>query len=143
MAGGGRLRLAVRADGPRLFEIRNAARENVLDMPWEAFASGGQWYLDHDLVWVWEEADRLWGFAVADTRTGWVESLYVDPVAESRGIGLALLRQCCADLRKAGYTEATLRTEPGTRAERFYREDGWVERGDMHENGDIVLMKKL
>jgi len=37
---------------------------------------------------------------------------------------------------------ATLSTDPGTRAERFYRENGWEETG-RQDNGEIIFRKPL
>jgi hypothetical protein len=41
-----------------------------------------------------------------------------------------------------GFTVATLTTGPGTRAERFYRTNGWEETG-RQDNGEIIFRKPL
>jgi ribosomal protein S18 acetylase RimI-like enzyme len=64
------------------------------------------------------------GFAAGDPRDGSIFALFVDPAHEGRGIGRALLALACGTLRAAGFATATLSTEPGTRAERFYRTNG-------------------
>jgi hypothetical protein len=45
-------------------------------------------------------------------------------------------------LKESGHAIATLTTEAGTRAERFYRIDGWIEAG-RKEGGQIVFQKSL
>ncbi len=72
--------------------------------------------------------------------------LFVHPAYEGRGIARALLPLACEDLRAAGFSEATLTTGPGTRAERFYRENGWQETGrqvDGQGEDEIVFRKRL
>ena len=54
----------------------------------------------------------------------------------------ALLPRACEDLRAAGFAAATLTTGPGTRAERFYRTNGWEDTG-RQDNGEIVFRKAL
>jgi hypothetical protein len=44
--------------------------------------------------------------------------------------------------RAAGFAAATLTTGPGTRAERFYRENGWEETG-RKDDGEIIFRKPL
>lgn len=129
---GGGIRRATAADLPRLFEIRNAVAENRLDEPWDTFVDIARWYLERNLVWVVTAPGRgpVLGFGAADTRSGAVEVLYVDPRAEGRGIGRTLLRRCCDDLLRAGYRRAWLVTQRHTRAERVYREAGWLDEGD-------------
>jgi GNAT superfamily N-acetyltransferase len=136
------VRRAVQSDMPRLFEIRNAARENKLADPWETFARVGAWFVDNGLVWAWVQQHDVIGFGAADPRNGWIEVLYVDPTAEGHGIGQALLLQCCDDLREAGHRLATLCTESGTRAERFYLAGGWTAQGKT-DRGEILLTKPL
>lgn len=82
------------------------------------------------------------GEAGYDPRTGCIEVLYVAPAAQGRGVGRALLEQCCGDLCKLGHDVATLSTTAGTRAERIYRANGWVEAGT-DAVGDLRFRKRL
>ena len=123
------LRQARRADLDRLFEIRNAVDENTQDDPYEVFVEIGGHCIDQGLVWVWEEDRRILGFVAAEPESSFVEVLYVDPAAQGRGIGRALLARCCDHLRAAGHDSATLYTRAGTRAEGFYRALGWTQHG--------------
>jgi GNAT superfamily N-acetyltransferase len=68
--------------------------------------------------------------------------LFVDPANEGRGIGRALLALACDTVRDAGFDTVTLSTEPGTRADRFYRRNGWVETG-RSAKGEVVFQRRL
>lgn len=136
------LRPARRADLDRLFEIRNAVDENSQDDPYEVFIDIGGRFIDQGLVWVWEEDGRILGFIAAEPETNFVEVLYVEPAAQGRGIGRALLARCCDHLRDAGHDSARLYTRPGTRAEGFYRALGWTQDG-FTEAGHPIFRKAL
>ena len=136
------LRRARRADLDRLFEIRNAVDENTQDDPYEVFIDIGGRLVDQGLVWVWEEAGRILGFVAAEPETNFVEVLYVDPAAQGRGIGRALLDRCCDHLHAAGHDSATLYTREGSRAEGFYRALGWTRDG-VTDAGHPIFRKAL
>jgi len=137
------LRRATEADVPRIRDIRDGVRENILSDPSRVTAVDIAWFLVNGPIWVWEEPDgTVAGFAAGDPRSGWVWALFVAPGHEGKGIGRALLRAACETLRSAGYKIATLSTEPGTRAERHYRADGWTTTG-YSERGEIVFQKPL
>ena len=123
------LRRATTADIDRLMALRAAVRENRLADPAAVTRADYAWFVGQRLVWVWAEDDALHGFAAGDPRDGWLWALFVSPDAEGRGIGRALLAAACADLAEAGWTRATLSTDPGTRAERLYRRLGWQDEG--------------
>src|SRR5262245_37486694 len=135
------IRKAVRADYPRISEIRFAVRENRLSNP-EIIGPVVDWIFDHSTFWVWEDGGVIRGFSAADPRDGSIFALFVDPSWEGRGIGRALLPLACETLRSSGHAAATLTTEPGTRAERVYRRDGWIEVG-RKDDGQIVFQKTL
>jgi hypothetical protein len=48
----------------------------------------------------------------------------------------------CDILKASGHATASLTTEAGSRAERFYRADGWSEVG-RKEHGQIIFKKSL
>ena len=138
------IRKATRADLPRIFQIRFAVQENRLTNP-ASIASVGpttDWLLDHSIFWVWEEDGAIQGFSAADPRDGSIFGLFVHPSYERRGIGRALLSLACDILRASGHATAKLTTGPATRAERFYRADGWTEIG-RQDDGQIVFQKEL
>jgi ribosomal protein S18 acetylase RimI-like enzyme len=80
----------------------------------------------HEEVWVAEEDGRLLGFVAIrrSRRNGWevVEKIYVDPVAQNRGIGSALLDQAKA-LRPDGLVLWVFQENTGAR--RFYERHGF------------------
>jgi GNAT superfamily N-acetyltransferase len=137
------IRKARPADRARITEVRNAVRENGLDLAHVGqVADTARWIYDNGTFWVWEEDGAVQGFAVADIRDGTIFGLFVHPDYEGRGLARALLPLACDDLRAAGFARARLTTGAGTRAERFYRRDGWNEIG-RQEDGEIVFEKLL
>lgn len=137
------IRAARETDRARITEVRNAVHENQLS-PGHAspVADTAQWIYDNGTFWVWEEDGAVQGFAVADPRDGTIFGLFIHPDYEGRGIARALLPLACNDLVKAGFAVATLTTDPGTRADRFYRRDGWREIG-RQDDGQIIFEKTL
>lgn len=119
------LRIATRADVPRLVEIRGAVRENILSDPGRVTLEDIHWFIDRALIFVWEQDGHVVGFSAADTRDGGIWALFMDARYEGQGIAQALFARACATLRGAGFTRLWLTTDAGTRAERFYRKAGW------------------
>jgi GNAT superfamily N-acetyltransferase len=84
-----------------------------------------------------EEAGQICGFATSapardcDAKDcGELWALYVDPAHWGRGIGAALVSAARARLAELGFRHAVLWVMAGnTRAERFYRLDGWAPDG--------------
>jgi len=135
-------RRAVPSDIQRIMTIRHAVRENRLSDPNSVTAADCAAFIERSEIWVWEEDGLILGFSAGDVRDGWIWALFVAPGHEGRGIGRALLPLACNTLRVAGYRVATLSTSEGTRAERFYRADGWTATGRNHK-GEIVFEKRL
>ena len=99
------------------------------------------WLFDNSTIWVWEDR-AIQGFSAADPRDGSICALFVHPSYEGRGIGRALLPLACDMLKASGHGMAVLTTAAGTRAEQFYRTDGWTEIG-RKEDGQIIFQKNL
>jgi GNAT superfamily N-acetyltransferase len=135
------IRKATRADYPRISEIRFAVRENRPSNP-AAIESLVDWLFDNSTFWVWEEDGAIQGFSAADSRDGSICALFVHPSYEGRGIARALLPLACNELKAGGHAKAVLTTEAATRAERFYRTDGWTEVG-RKDDGQIIFQKSL
>ena len=137
------IRKATRADHPRISEIRLSVRENRLSKSkYGLVERAANWIFDNSTFWAWEEDGAIQGFSAADPRDGTIFALFVHPSYEGRGIGRALLPMACQSLRDSGHAIAALTTEAGTRAERFYRLDGWTEIGRQGD-GQIVFQKAL
>jgi GNAT superfamily N-acetyltransferase len=128
------IRVASRADLPRITEIRMAVRENVLSRP-EKIVAAVEHLIDRDAFWVFETDGLIHGFSAADPRDGSIFALFMDGASEGRGIARQLLDAAC-------HPRAWLSTDPGTRAERFYRRQGWVDTGRTAE-GEIRFEKAL
>ena len=138
----GMIRKATIADAPRITEVRQAVRENRLSpgsVP--RVADTARWLYENGTFWVWEQDGAVQGFSAADPRDGTIFALFVHPDYEGRGIGRSLLPLACEDLRRAGHAVARLTTEPGSRAERFYRLNGWTDKG--REKDETVFERPL
>jgi GNAT superfamily N-acetyltransferase len=136
------LRKADRNDMPRLTEIRMAVTENVLTDPRSVRPADVTWFLDNAAIWVLELEGVVRGFAAGDPRDASVWALFVEPGYEGRGFGRTLMRRICDEFVENGTRNVWLRTGAGTRADRFYRRDGWVEDG-VHPTGDLIFRKQL
>lgn len=125
-----RLRPATSADIEAMHRVRTAVRENVLSNP---DAIGVDDYLamiqQHGRGWVVEEGAEVVAFAVADHSRRNIWALFVAPGHERRGHGRRLHDTMLAWLFAQSGDTVWLGTDPGTRAERFYRAAGWREAG--------------
>jgi GNAT superfamily N-acetyltransferase len=119
------IRRAGAEDLPRVREIRHGVRENRLSDPSKVSDAEVRWYLDDAIFLISEDEAGVQGFACANTRTGLVWALFVDPAAEGRGHGGRLLDALCDGLAAAGLVQAHLTTDGGTRAAAFYERRGW------------------
>ncbi len=136
------IRKADLADIPGLMKVRAAVRENKHVEPNKVTCQDVAEFMESGEIWVWEENRRILGFSAGDALDGWVWALFVDPDHEGRGIGRALLASACRTLVRAGFVSATLTTDPGTRAARFYRRAGWHDSGRT-EDGEIIFTRRL
>jgi len=136
------IRRAIQSDVARIMEIRHSVRENRLSNPNLVTADDCAEFIERSEIWVWEEAGAVQAFAAGDVRDGWIWALFVAPEYEGRGIGKALLSMACETLRNAGYTVANLSTAAGTRAERFYMENGWTLVSN-NRRGELLFNKQL
>lgn len=133
-----KIRRARQGDHPRITEIRMAVKENVLSDPGRVTIEDYIWFRDNPGVWVWEENGDILGFSAADTRDGSIWALFVDPKHERRGIGRPLFEKALDVLRQDGHRIAWLTTDPGSRAEGFYRAAGWKVIGTS-PRGEAIL----
>ena len=137
------IRAATHDDVLRIREIRAAVRENRLAWPEKISAADVHAFIDRCGVWVWQDAAaEMRGFSAGDLADGSVWALFVEPGHEGQGIGQALIARTCDGLRSAGHVRATLGTDPNTRAERFYRTNGWTREGTT-ANGEAFFWKLL
>lgn len=130
-------------DIPQIQIVRNAVKENRLSNP--ALVSDAdveEYIINRGKGWVCEMDETIVGFAIADLVDHNIWALFVDPGFENKGIGKELHR-----LMMDWYFEQTnetvwLSTSPGTRAETFYRRQGWTEDGVYGKGETKFIMKK-
>ncbi|MBN1237265.1 MAG: GNAT family N-acetyltransferase [Gammaproteobacteria bacterium] len=79
--------------------------------------------------WVVEDQGEIAAFAIGNAATGNIWALFVDPAHERRGHGRRLHDTMVDWLWSQGLDRLWLTTDPGTRAESFYRAAGWLEAG--------------
>lgn len=117
--------------------VRNLVKENTLsnsalvsdkDVEEFLFMRGKGWVCEIDLLVV--------GFAIVDLKEHNIWALFVHPDHDTKGIGKKLhglmMRWYFTQTKETVW----LGTAPGTRAEKFYRMQGWKEVG-VHGKGEI------
>lgn len=117
--------------------VRNAVKENRLSDP--------SLVPDHDVEeyitnrgkgWVCEVDGQIAGFAIADLVANNIWALFVHPDFEARGIGKKLHNKMMDWYFLQTKEKVWLGTAPNSRAEKFYRMQGWKEVG-LHGKGEI------
>lgn len=136
------IRTATHTDIPDLMRIRAAVQENRLNDPSRVPTSAYEEFMSVSRIWLYQDEGGIHGFAAADPRDGSIWALFTDPAAEGRGIGKALLPHALDDLRAAGWNTATLSTGPNTRADEFYRRQGW-QPTELTEGGEQGFTKPI
>lgn len=132
------LRQANVSDNPAMHEVRVAVRENSLSDPNRITPADYLAALDElGRTWVVETGGVIGAFATG-YRDGSIWALFVHPDHEGRGFGKALHDTVVAWLWSLGHPRIWLTTAPGTRAERFYRAQGWMPTG-ASDGGDICM----
>ncbi|HEY1135919.1 MAG TPA: ACT domain-containing protein [Xanthomonadaceae bacterium] len=136
-----RVRAAVAADIPAMHAIRMDVRENTLSDPsWltpEVYRAhlGGAGASNS---WVCEHDGRILGFSVARQAQADIWALFVDPAYEGRGVGRRLVAAATEWLFAQGVDIVSLSTTPDTRADAFYRANGW-QRGELTDKGEVMF----
>lgn len=130
-------REATKIDIKQIQIVRHAVTENVLSNP--ALVTDAdclEFITERGKGWVCEIDGQIVGFSIVDLRDNNIWALFVDPNFDKRGIGRQL-HDRMLDWYFAQTSETVwLGTDPGTRAETFYRKSGWKEIGT-HGNGEI------
>jgi len=133
------IREASESDVAAMNHLRLQVRENVLSdsgLVTEAMTAEAITVLGRG--WVFDEAGQVLGFSIALDKEPSIWALFVLPGHEGRGIGHALLQSAVDWLWSRGARRIRLSTDPGTRAERFYRNRGWKAAGT-NAKGEIEL----
>ncbi|HEX6372457.1 MAG TPA: GNAT family N-acetyltransferase [Longimicrobium sp.] len=126
-----RIRVADEGDIDAMHRIRLAVRENRLTDPSMIQADDYRRMLGEDgRGWVAESEGGIVGFAIGDLVRQNVWALFVHPDREGRGAGRMLHDAMMDWFAARGVERVWLSTDPGTRAEAFYRAAGWEEAGE-------------
>lgn len=117
--------------------VRHAVKENRLSDPALVTDQDVEEYMtNRGKGWVCEQDGKIVGFAIVDLVANNVWALFILPEFEGKGIGKKL-HQVMIDWYFVHTREKIwLGTEPNSRAETFYRMQGWKEAG-IHGNGEI------
>ena len=123
-------------DIPALFDVRYSVTENVLRNRALVTVADTEDYLTRrGKGWVCEVSGQIVGFAIADLQDHNIWALFLRPELVGHGIGKHLHR-LMLDWYFAQTPETVwLSTGPGTRAEEFYRRQGWRETGRTASGG--------
>jgi GNAT superfamily N-acetyltransferase len=117
--------------------VRNAVKENVLSDPALVPDSDVEDYISNrGKGWVCEMNNCIIGFAIADLKDHNIWALFMHPDFEARGIGKKLHRLMLDWYFSQTKEKVWLGTAPNSRAEKFYRMQGWKEVG-VHGKGEI------
>jgi GNAT superfamily N-acetyltransferase len=136
------IRLGAGGDLSALIALRDSRNENRLSDPTRLTETEALRLIAEGAVWVWDEGGAVLGLVAADRRDGSIPALLVAPGHDGKGIGRALLAVACDFLGAWSHTLVRLELDPGSAAERHYRNSRWtvVGRG---ENGGWVFEKPL
>jgi GNAT superfamily N-acetyltransferase len=123
-------REATIADIPQIQIVRHLVKENTLSDPSLVPDSDVEDYITRrGKGWVCKTDNKIVGFAIADLQDHNIWALFLDPLYENRGIG-KYLHNIMLDWYFSHTQETVwLSTGIATRAETFYRRQGWQEAG--------------
>jgi GNAT superfamily N-acetyltransferase len=117
-------------DIDEMHRIRLSVKENILTNPDLVKKDDYVKYISTpNKGWVCMADEKIAGFAIVNREEHNVWALFVDPVFERIGIGRLLNNQLIEWYFKQTDHPLWLSTEPGTRAESFYRKAGWIYSG--------------
>ena len=124
-------------DIPQIMSVRNAVKENVLQNPAAVTPQDCEEYLiKRGKGWVGEIDGLIAGFGIVDLKENNVWALFVHPDFAQKGIGKKIHHMMVDWYFSQKKEPLWLGTDPGTRAESFYRRNGWQEIG-VHGKGEI------
>lgn len=124
------LREAMLSDIDAIMDVRFSVTENVLSNPSLVTPADCEDFIfRRGKGWVATENERVVGFSIVDLVENNIWALFVRPEFAQKGIGKQL-----QDVMLNWYFSQTkqtvwLGTDPGTRAETFYRKSGWQQVG--------------
>ena len=117
-------------DIPQIQFVRNAVKENQLSDPSLVTNKDVEDYiLNRGKGWVCEIDKTIAGFAIVDLVDNNVWALFIHPDFEAKGIGKQLHRIMMNWYFNNSKEKIWLSTDPLSRAQKFYRMQGWQEVG--------------
>lgn len=130
-------REATVADIPQIMTVRFAVTENTLSNPALVTNADCEEYLtQRGKGWVAEVDGEIVGFAIADLVDNNIWALFIHPAYAAQGIGKTLHSIMLNWYFSQTTQTVWLGTAPNTRAEQFYRLQGWADKG-LRPNGEI------
>ena len=122
--------------------IRLSVRENVLSDPNRVTARMYEDYLAlSGRGWVAEIDGEVVAFCYADKNDGSIWALFVAPDHEGQGLGKILLGMAVHWIFELGHSVVRLDTTANTRADRFYRTQGWERRPVSDTKVEFILRR--
>jgi GNAT superfamily N-acetyltransferase len=110
--------------------VRNAVKENTLSDPALVTDQDCETYMTiRGKAWVCEIDRTIVGFAFVDMKENNIWALFVTPEHAEKGIGKQLHNMMLDWYFSITDKTVWLGTAPNTRAETFYRKQGWKETG--------------
>lgn len=143
-----KIRMAVPADVPSMFEVRTSVREN--HMFFEELVELGitpesvPGMLSGDgRGWVAEDHGEVVAFAMANALESTVFAMFVRASHEGRGLGRSLMSEAEQWLFDRGCDDIWLLTDRdlAVRANGFYRHMGWIDDG-IQPDGQVRFRKR-
>ncbi len=133
-----KFRLASINDIGAMSEIRLSVSENVLSDPNLITRKMYEDYLDNlGRGWVCELDNEIIGFCFAEKKNHSIWALFVKPNFEGFGAGKGLIQIATQWLFEIGARKIVLDTEANTRADSFYKNQGWT-RGRMKDQYEVT-----
>ena len=125
------------SDIPQMQIVRNAVKENVLSDPSLVTDKDCEEFLTaRGKGWACVVDEIVVGFSIADLKEKNIWALFVHPDYEAKGIGKRLHKKMLDWYFNQTKEKVWLGTAPNSRAEKFYRLNGWKEVG-VHGKGEI------
>jgi GNAT superfamily N-acetyltransferase len=125
------------ADIPAILAVRFSVTENVLrNRALVTAATTHDYLVRRGKGWVCETDGQVVGFAIADLQEHSICALFVRPEYMGHGIGKRLHQLMLDWYFTQTQVPVWLSTAPGTRAEEFYRRQGWRETGQTN-SGEV------
>jgi GNAT superfamily N-acetyltransferase len=117
--------------------VRHAVKENRLSDPGRITDADNEAFIcKRGRGWVCEIENKVVGFSIVDLQENNIWALFLDPDYEGQGIGKELHRLMLDWYFSQTKTLVWLGTSPNTRAEKFYKMQGWRDVGIM-SNGEV------